>query len=717
MNARNGSAAERIRSYAPLALISFLSLYLELVVIRWLASEVRIFAYFKNFPLMAAFLGAGIGCLLAQRRRDYFRHAPLLLLVLSAVISFAYRGGYTFITFVDPFEHYLIGGSFNFDNPLFQMLKGAAFVLGIFALVAALFAAIGSKLGACLNEQEALPGYSVNVAFSLAGIVLYAVLCRFGSGPAAWIFIAGLSLLPFFWKSWHMIAVAAAIVLPAALTPSSVIWTPYYRVDVQPISLPDNKGNWYDAGHNVFVNHDGIFGTYNYSDEFVAKLPAETKDRLLDYYNVSYRIFGQRFQRIAILGSGGGNDIAAALRQGVQSIDAVEIDPGIVDVGRKYHPEHPYASEKVRVHVGDARTFVRDSRNSGYDMIVFGALDSHAVFSSMSSVRLDNYVYTVESFQEALRRLKPDGILAITFYFVKDWQLHRVFDALWRANGEKPVAVHSLGSQRNNLVLLAGPGANRAKLMQHPYVIEQNAEKLVGDGAVEPTTDDWPFLYLRERGFPLNYGYILMLLFGFSYIAATRAAQVSSSRFDWVMFLMGAGFMLIETKILAKTALLAGATWVVNTFVISAVLIMILFANLVVTKGWLRDIRLCLSGLFLSILVDWLFRFNTITFVSWPALNLSIVLALMAMPLFFAGILFANFYKNAESPGVALGYNLFGAMAGGILEYASMAWGVNSLNLISLAAYGGVAVMWIAGRARLSGRPVAQELFGSSVVD
>ena len=175
-------------------------------------------------------------------------------------------------------------------------------------------------------------------------------------------------------------------------------------------------------------------------------------------------------------------------------------------------------------------------------------------------------------------------------------------------------------------------------------------------------------------------------------MVATRSAQISSSRFDWVMFLMGAGFMLIETKILAKTALLAGATWIVNTFVISAVLIMILFANLVVMKGWLRDIRLCLTALFASILVDWIFRFNTITFAPRPALNLGIILALMALPLFFAGILFANFYRSAASPGAALGYNLFGAMVGGIMEYASMAWGVNSLNLISLAAYTGVAV-------------------------
>src|SRR5215475_6443936 len=117
--------AIHLRRYASLALISFLCLYLELVFIRWLASEVRIFAYFKNFPLMAAFLGSGAGCLLAQRRRDYFRHAPLLLLVLSAFIGFAHRGGYTHITFVDPYEHYLIG-HFDLDHPMVHMLTGAA---------------------------------------------------------------------------------------------------------------------------------------------------------------------------------------------------------------------------------------------------------------------------------------------------------------------------------------------------------------------------------------------------------------------------------------------------------------------------------------------------------------------------------------------------------------------------------------------------------------
>jgi hypothetical protein len=326
-------------------------------------------------------------------------------------------------------------------------------------------------------------------------------------------------------------------------------------------------------------------------------------------------------------------------------------------------------------------------------MIVFGALDSHAVFSSMSSVRIDNYVYTVESFSEALKRLNPGGILAVTFYCYKEWQLQRVYNALWKANGPKPVVVHSLGEASNNLVMFAGPGADRAALLANPYVQAQNAEDMTGNGTVEPTSDDWPFLYLRERGFPLNYGYMLMLILGFSYIAITRGAQIAASKFDGVMFLLGVGFMLLETKVLAKTALLAGATWIVNTFVISAVLAMILLANAAVMRGWITKPRWAFAGLLAFVLLDWAVKLNSVTLVPLPGLNLALTLVLLAAPLFFASIVFADCYANVGEASVALGYNLFGAMVGGVLEYCSMAWGINSLNLLALAAYAGVALL------------------------
>jgi hypothetical protein len=210
---------------------------------------------------------------------------------------------------------------------------------------------------------------------------------------------------------------------------------------------------------------------------------------------------------------------------------------------------------------------------------------------------------------------------------------------------------------------------------------------------VEPTTDDWPFLYLRERGFPLNYGYMLVLILGFSYIAVSRGVQLAESKFDGVMFLLGAGFMLLETKVLAKTALLAGATWIVNTFVISAVLAMILLANAAVMCGWFTKPRWAFAGLFASVLLDWVVKLNSVALVAQPAVNLALTLVLLALPLFFASIVFADCYGRVPEASVALGYNLLGAMVGGVLEYCSMAWGINNLNLLSLAAYAGVVLL------------------------
>ena len=46
-------------SYRQLALVSAFGLFLELLMIRWISSEIRMFAYFKNFVLIACFLGFG----------------------------------------------------------------------------------------------------------------------------------------------------------------------------------------------------------------------------------------------------------------------------------------------------------------------------------------------------------------------------------------------------------------------------------------------------------------------------------------------------------------------------------------------------------------------------------------------------------------------------------------------------------------------------------
>ena len=61
-----------------LFLSSFLVLFLETALIRWLPAYVRLLAYFSNFILLASFLGIGVGCLLARRRSNLFIWFPLI---------------------------------------------------------------------------------------------------------------------------------------------------------------------------------------------------------------------------------------------------------------------------------------------------------------------------------------------------------------------------------------------------------------------------------------------------------------------------------------------------------------------------------------------------------------------------------------------------------------------------------------------------------------
>jgi spermidine synthase len=128
-------------------------------------------------------------------------------------------------------------------------------------------------------------------------------------------------------------------------------------------------------------------------------------------FAMPYRL-ARSLDRVLVVGAGTGNDLAIALRAGAKKIDAVEIDRVFTEIGRRSHRQRPYQDPRVTLHVGDARAYFKRCQNK-YDLIVFGTLDSQALLGGLSSVRLDNYVYTREAFQEAHRLLKPDGLLAV----------------------------------------------------------------------------------------------------------------------------------------------------------------------------------------------------------------------------------------------------------------------------------------------------------------
>jgi hypothetical protein len=74
-----------------LFLASALTLFAELALIRWVATEVRVFAYVKNLALLLCFLGFGLGCALA-RQRPRWQTAATALLGLIVIVRLPWRG-------------------------------------------------------------------------------------------------------------------------------------------------------------------------------------------------------------------------------------------------------------------------------------------------------------------------------------------------------------------------------------------------------------------------------------------------------------------------------------------------------------------------------------------------------------------------------------------------------------------------------------------------
>ena len=213
-------------------------------------------------------------------------------------------------------------------------------------------------------------------------------------------------------------------------------------------------------------------------------------------------------------------------------------------------------------------------------------------------------------------------------------------------------------------------------------------------------TDDYPFLYLQQRGVPGFYLLTLVLVV----LAAVALVRVGSGPFSGMaahldLFFMGAAFLLLETKNVVQFALLFGTTWFVNALVFTGILLAVLAAVTVAQRIRLNN-QWQLYGLLLAaVAVAWLIP------PEW-LLRLSLVprffaaSAIAFVPIFVANLVFAQRFKGVESSNLAFGANLLGAMIGGVLEYSSLAVGYRALLPVIAALYVGALLVWLRFRSQ-----------------
>jgi len=674
------------RGMLPLFLASFVALYFELIVIRYLSTEIRVFAYLKNLALIASFFGIGMGMVLERPPKALKRLFPLIAAVLFLLIAFAPVLKLTHLPI--PVAHY---GLFHNQPavpkgiwlsfwPVLMLLVYLTVVPGIMYLVVAFFAVLGGLVGERLKQVSPLRGYGVNLAGSLAGIVVFTGLCFLESPPVIWILLGFLPLSPFFLRPRWALVVFGLIVCAMAIPQPHSYWSPYYHITVnevpRPPGWPRPPAYWVD------VNYDHLQNMLDLSPEFTARFPEEEPNRAWrPTYELPYRLVPNPGQ-VLVVGAGTGNDVAAALRHGATHVDAVEIDPLIVKLGRSYHPEHPYNSPRVTVFVDDARAYFKKSRQT-YDLIVFGLLDSHTLLTSLSSIRLDNYVYTLESIREARSLLRPNGTLVLAFASGSSFVSDRLFATLTRAFGTPPLAYFtSYGIDA--VVFVEGKARESSPIQDFPEASKDLQSRL-------PTTliatDHWPFLYLEFRTIPVAIWSVLALFLYFAVSVLKRVAplRLLATREGIHLFFLGAGFMLLETKGVTELSLLFGSTWIVNALVIAAFLFMGLAAN---TLVMLRPVslRFAYSALFILLALGMFLPYKQLG--GFPILEKVLASALLVgLPVFFSGLVFSRTFRDVARPAQGLGINLLGAVLGGAAENLVMVGGTPILGVLAIIIY------------------------------
>lgn len=589
-----------------LFLVSGLVLFLELACIRWFPAHVLYLTFFTNAVLLAAFVGMSIGCHLANRPKRLIAQTPMLLAVALGAGIFAEAMRSQIESYVDVAgqanPEVVFYGAEAIVQKKLEFKVPAELLFGIyFVLIAATMIGPGQEMGRAFNAVPGrLAAYSANLLGSLVGIGLFAIGSMLELPPLAWFAPVALGLLllardaapgsPWAARVFLLIVLLIAAktsgIVPAFSTSGPAVqqqWSPYYRIDYRPVG--------YDISTNQ-IGHQAMQTVREPATEPYA-LPYLF---LRDVKGASGKPAWQPFKRVLVIGAGSGNDIARALQWlgPDATIDAVDIDPVIQRLGSEHHPDKPYSDPRIRRTNNDGRNFLRKAPDGEYDLVVFALIDSLVLQSGYSNLRLESYLYTLESFRDVRRVLKPTGVCTLYNFFRQGWISARLRDGLREAFGESPVLftlppkdrVPADLEDRGFAMFYAGSkdvieplraafartgntywypwgmpvppdsAAQFAPADREPPALEFSAgssRSMEGLGApvepkwirlriaevdevpdLRPATDDWPFLYTRRAMIPTHnvsgVGLMLVLSLALYWLAARFAGAAAQTQ-------------------------------------------------------------------------------------------------------------------------------------------------------------------------------------------
>ncbi len=639
-----------------LVLASSLMLFLELALIRWLGANVVHLSYFTNFVLLGSFLGIGLGFLLARTRHRALPWSPVVLAALVAVVLFApvkinrSSDEIIYFTATDP-----TGPPAWVTLPL------------IFAAVAAVLLGPAEAVGRCFARLEPLEAYRLDLLGSLAGIAAFTALSFLRAPSFVWGTIAATAYLVLLRPRIPLPASAAALTIVGLLlfesSGAGISWSPYYKVKTDQIPGAN-------AADQLRISVNGV--------PHQAMRSAALRLREEPQYGIPYERFaGNRLRRVLIVGAGSGSDVAIALSKGARHVDAVEIDPRILQIGKQRHPDHPYDDPRVSTFVNDGRAFLEQS-HSTYDMILFALPDSLVLVSGASAIRLESYLFTKQAVAAARDHLAPGGSFAMYNYYREDRLIDRLAGTVADVFGHDP-CLDRVGTGGGQAVVAAGltPADQACAPGQPPLTTQRTA----------PATDDRPFVYFFGSTLPALY----LLALGGILLVSLVCVRALAGPFRTMapyrdLFFMGAAFLLLETKNITSFALLFGTTWVVNAIVFAGVLVAVLLAVETTRRVPTPTLPVVYAGIAGALALAYAVPNSALLGLPLVA-RLIAAVALAFAPIYLANVAFAKRFATSEDSRAAFAVNILGAMVGGCLEYLALLSGYRYLLILAGALY------------------------------
>lgn len=694
-------------------------LFAETMAIRWLGIEIPVLRAFPNLILMLVFIGASAGIAQPDRKVSKVKLTCALLCLIGSVIIVPITGLKDLSLRIEE------------NNSTAAVIAGLTLIsLNAISLLT-IFKEIGTTVGEGFKNRPPLSAYSINLLGSMFGVLAFAACSFLNTPPWVWLLIAGLGTFAYN-RSRALLLFLAPLVVASYFSAQGAFWSPYGKLEVKNFNVPAGsifgQGNYmlfcnnlyfHSATHvpdpETFAAREAARQTANQQTPESAEAKKDEEHLLIHAYKwmkLPYR-FAPHHEDVLILGSGSGNDTAFALKQArdLKKLDAVEIDPIIGNFGRTIHPDKPYLDEKVNLKVDDARSHLhRTDLDKRYDIINFAYLDPGGTLNTASFMRVDNYVFTVESIKDALSLLKDDGIVSMSFATGADHPVTaRLYNTIKAAWGKPPLTMCE--DSFSSCIFLFGPGMEKNPERVQSLIKEslQDDKELklwqpnAAQAAMRVASDDWPFLYLQfdTTGLILYSTFLLFtIIIPVPFLFKVEKSSVLAPQ-CFAMFVLGEAFMLMETKCCTELSLLYGNTWLVSSVVIFSFLTLGFLANLLVLKLENEKLTRILPLIYLSLsvilLADFFLSMRNIALPAAGAKPLTTLLT--CLPVFFGGLLYSSHFKTVKDANMALAANLLGVTFGGLLENLCVVGGIKSLSLLTLILYLLSALPLIKGKA------------------